>query len=348
MGLFLLIDMDYFFAACEELRHQEYKNKALVVGTSSSENKEKGVVQTCNYIARKYGIHSAMSMSEALKLNPNLTYVASDEAYYEQISRKLEQLIRSRELRMEVMSIDEIAIETSDDDYSKALALAESIKDEINNTLGLPCTIGVSCAIVYAKMVCDAYKPNKIGVVRREDLVDFIKDKDVGAIIGVGDKTKKRLDEMGIKTIGQLAKSNPANLIAKFGKFGGELALISRGDMIDIIHPDQQKISISRERSVDQSLGIDGIEMVMKHLADEIIAEVKEKNMSFGSVSSKVRYIDFSYSMRTKKLSVQTDSAQILYRYSIALLKVLMKSNKVRKVGIRVSELKENSNQMRL
>ena len=186
MGLFLLIDMDYFFAACEELRHHEYKDKALVVGTSSSENKEKGVVQTCNYIARQYGIHSAMSISDALKLNPNLTYLASDEAYYEQISHKLEHLIRSRNLRMEVMSIDEIAIETNNDNYAEALALAESIKEEINSNLGLPCTIGVSSAIVYAKMVCDAYKPNKIGVVRREDLVNFIKDKEVKAIIGVG------------------------------------------------------------------------------------------------------------------------------------------------------------------
>ncbi len=348
MGLFLLIDMDYFFAACEELRHHEYKDKALVVGTSSSENKEKGVVQTCNYIARQYGIHSAMSISDALKLNPNLTYLASDEAYYEQISHKLEHLIRSRNLRMEVMSIDEIAIETNNDNYAEALALAESIKEEINSNLGLPCTIGVSSAIVYAKMVCDAYKPNKIGVVRREDLVNFIKDKEVKAIIGVGDKTTKRLSEMGIETIGQLAKSNPANLIAKFGKFGGELSLISRGEMVDRIHPDQKKISISRERTIDQSLGIDGIEMVMKRLTEEVIAEVKENNMSFGSVSAKVKYIDFSYSMRTKKLSVPTDSLDVAYRYSIELLKALMKDNKVRKVGVRVSELKENSNQMRL
>src|SRR5208283_4656297 len=105
MGLVLFIDMDYFFAACEELRHPELKARPFVVGTATIAKKEKGVVQTCNYEARKFGIHSAMPTSQALKLQPNLVFLESDDKYYEETSGKVMGLLREYGFHMEALSI---------------------------------------------------------------------------------------------------------------------------------------------------------------------------------------------------------------------------------------------------
>ena len=128
MGLILLVDMDSFFAACEQHRHPELKEKAFVVGTSEESRKERAVVQTASYAARKFGIHSAMPFASALKLKPDLIYLPSDDKFYEETSSRIVKLLGTYRLRMEVMSIDEMALDSASDDYDEVFRMAEGIR----------------------------------------------------------------------------------------------------------------------------------------------------------------------------------------------------------------------------
>lgn len=348
MGLILLVDMDYFFAACEESRHPDLKEKPFVVGTAPAESKERGVVQTCNYVARKFGIRSAMPTAQALKLNPGLTYLHSDEPFYEQMSEKVVGIIRSYGLMMETLSIDEVAIDSVNDDYGDAMSLAESIKERINRELGLPCTIGISTSKVYAKMVCDAYKPDRIGMVRKDDLAGFMRDKEVGAILGVGPKTRLRLKEMNVKSIGDLAGVGATVLIERFGKFGGELHLISIGEDRSGIVKETDAISIGRERTIDETSDMEVIGRKIMDLAHETFEELSKKQMRFGAVGAKVRYSDFSIRTKTRKLSKPSDSLDVAYNMCISLVGQMVSGRKVRKVGIRLTDLERNSGQMKI
>ena len=198
-------------------------------GTATIARKERGVVQTCNYEARKYGIHSAMPSMQALKLKPDLVYFESDEKYYEEMSGKVMNLLKGYGFTTEIISIDEAALDLGDKSYSDAETLAKDVKNKINKELGLPCTIGVSTGKIYAKMMCDNSKPNGIGILKAEDLVSFLKDRKIEALLGVGRKTAEKLNSMGIKTIGELSKVDPNLLVDKFGSFGRELYLLANG-----------------------------------------------------------------------------------------------------------------------
>ncbi len=348
MGLILLVDMDYFFAACEESRHPELKSKPLVVGTAPVESKEHGVVQTCNYIAREFGIRSAISVANALKLNPNLVYVHSDESFYEQMSIKVMSIVRSYGLRMEALSIDEVAIEYNGDDYESAMELAKSIKERINGELKLPCTIGISTSKVYAKMVCDANKPDRIGMVKKDELLQFMHEKDVGTILGVGPKTRQRLEQIGVKTIYDLSRVDATTLLEMFGKFGGELRLIALGEDTSGVLDESEAISIGRERTIGDTSDISTIGKAIMELTDETFVELKKKNLRFGAVGAKVRYQDFSVRTRIKKLSKPSDSKELAYNTCMSLIESMLSGRKVRKVGIRLAGLEHSKGQKRL
>jgi nucleotidyltransferase/DNA polymerase involved in DNA repair len=338
--------MDYFFAACEELRHPELKQKAFVVGTASTEKKERGVVQTSNYLARSFKIKSAMPVAMAMKLKPDLVYLPSDEKFYEEESSKIVKLLESYHLEMEVMSIDEMALDTGDADYKKAMALAEGIKSRISSEVGLPCTIGISTSKIYAKMVCDAFKPNKIGMVRKEELLGFLADKDVDSISGVGGKTKERMNRIGIYKIPDIAKCPPLVLRENFGRFGPELYKIARGEDESGVEEGAPAISIGRETTMERDTGdMKKISKLVEELAKETIEELKNRNMWYRAVSGKVRYSDFSFRTKTRRLPNYTDSYDAAFGTCVALIEDLLDGKTARKVGIRLSELEPKKGQ---
>ena len=349
MGLILLIDMDSFFASCEQLRHPELKDKPFVVGTSEESKKEKAVVQTASYAARKFGVHSAMPFSMALKLKPDLIYLPSDDKFYEETSARIVKLLGTYRLRMEVMSIDEMALDSTLEDYDEAFRLAETIKSRINREIGLPCTIGVSTSKIYAKMVCDAFKPDRVGMVKKDELRKFLADKDVIEIIGVGGKTKERLNKMKITKISELAKANPTLLVEAFGKFGADLSRIARGEDESGVEEGGPQISIGRETTLESdSDDMEAIAPVMEKLTKEAIADLAQRNIWYRSVSGKVRYSDFSIRTKTKRLANATDSYDTALSTSIELVRELLANGKARKVGIRLSEFSKQAGQAKL
>lgn len=349
MSLILLIDMDSFFASCEQLRHPELKDKPFVVGTSEESKKAKAVVQTASYAARKFGVHSAMPFSMALKLKPDLVYLPSDDKFYEETSNKIVKLLGTYKLRMEVMSVDEMALDSTLEDYDEAFRLAETIRSRINRDMGLPCTIGVSTSKIYAKMVCDAFKPDKVGMVKREELKKFLSDKDVIEIIGVGEKTRERLNRMKITKISELAKANPTVLVEAFGKFGAELSRIARGEDDSGVVEGGPQISIGRETTLEKdSSDMEEVVPVLEKLTKEAMEDLAKRNLWYRSVSGKVRYSDFTVRTKTKRLANATDSYEVALNTSVEMVKDLIGGQTIRKVGVRLSELSDKKGQAKL
>ena len=286
----LFVDMDYFFAACEELRHPEFKARPLVVGTATIAKKEKGVVQTCNYEARKFGIHSAMPTMQALKLKPDLVYLESDDKFYEEMSQKVMSLLKGYGFVTEVISIDEAALAIGDMSYEKAKKLAQEVKDRISKELGLPCTLGVSIGKIYAKMICDASKPNGIGILEEGELKAFLKDRSIDKLLGVGRKTSEKLKEIRINTIDELAKADPNVLVELFGDFGKELLLLARGIDNSKVIGEYNIMSIGRERTLDSNTkDFKEVEKMVDLLSKEVMAELRKNNMWFRGISVKSR-----------------------------------------------------------
>ena len=349
MGLVLLVDMDSFFAACEELKHPDLKGKPFVVGTSDESRKGKAVIQTASYAARKFGVRSAMPFATALKLKPDLIYLPSDDKFYEETSSKITKLLGTYKLRMEVMSIDEMALDSTLEDYDEAFRLAETIKERIRRDIGLPCTIGVSVSKIYAKMVCDAFKPDKVGMVKKDGLKKFLSDKDVIDIIGVGEKTRERLNKMKITKISELAKANPTVLVEAFGKFGAELSRIARGEDESGVVEGGPQISIGRETTLEKdSSDMELIVPVMEKLTREAIDDLGKRKLWYRNVASKVRYSDFTVRTRARGLSNYTDSYDTALATSMELIRELLANGKARKVGIRLSDFSKQAGQAKL
>jgi len=332
--------MDYFFAACEEVRHPELKGKPLIVGTNSEETKMKGVVQACNYEARKFGIHSAMPTSYAYRLKQDVAYLESDDEYYENISAKIMAMLSEYGFRMEVDSIDEAALEAEVSGYEDALKIGREIKEKIKQRLGLPCTVGISTGKVFAKIVCDSAKPNGIKALEEKDIKDFLKDKDVDKIPGVGKKTQDKLASIKIKKIGELAKADPMVLIDTLGSFGKELFLIANGTDESIVEENMSVVSIGRERTLEKNAEkMEDLEPMLKSLTNEVITEVKKQRLMFKTIGVKARYFDFTDRIKSKSFTSYSDSDELVITTARNLLKTIVGDKPVRKIGVRVSSL---------
>lgn len=343
------IDMDYFFGACEELRHSELKGKPFVVGTAAEKDKMRGVVQTANYEARKYGIKSGMPTMQAFKLYSELSYFKEDYDYYESISKRIESLLASYHRPIERMSIDEFAIDFGKESYYESELTAKEMKERINKEIGLPCTVGVSYSKTFAKMACDSAKPNGFKVIKEEEIKEFLGNKDVSKLPGIGVKTEARLKEMGISRIGELAVANPLLLIDKFGSFGKEMFELANGIDRSKIVERAETLSIGRESTLEEpTADMQKIDKKLGELSREVKRELDKKGYVFKSVSVKARYQDFTEAIRNASLTHYSNSEELMLGMAHKLMEKLVGNKEVRKVGVRVSSLSGGIGQRRL
>lgn len=345
----IYIDMDYFFAACEELRHPELKGKPFIVGTNPESDKFRGVVQTCNYEARKFGIRSAVSTAEAFKLCKELLYRPDDYRYYEEMSKRVMDLVKGYGFPVEQDSVDEAVVDLAGKGYDEAKAIGAEMKKRINEELGLPCTVGISFGKYFAKMACDASKPNGLGVVREEEMHAFLEGKPVGRLPGVGSKTESALKAMGITTVGQLAKANKMVILEKFGTPGVEMQRLANGiDDSKVVSVDET-LSIGRQSTLQsETSDMKPIGRKLRELGDEVAKEASMKGFRFKNVGVMVRYADFTQVTKSANLSHYSSSGDDIYKAVMALTKGLVNEKKVRKVGVRVTSLLSTKGQKAL
>ena len=218
-----LADFDYFFAQAEELRNPTIKDKPIVVGVYSGRTEESGAVSTSNYIARKYGVKSGLPLFLAKKklegLDPVFFHV--DHEYYEGISDRIMAIFRTYASALEQVSIDEAYLDVTEQvegSFEKAREYAQKIKADVKAQVGISFTIGVGPNKLVAKIACDSQKPDGLTIVHPEEAQAFLAPLCVDRLLGVGKKTTVRMEQMGIKTIADLARYDPQRLIETFGK----------------------------------------------------------------------------------------------------------------------------------
>lgn len=349
MGLVLLADMDAFYASCELLRHPELRGRPFIVGTADDANKTRGVVETCSYEAKRLGVHSAMAVAAAMKIDGSIAYLQADHSYYEEVSADVMGLLRGYGFRAEVISVDEAALDLGDMTAANAEELGRRIKSDIANKIGIPCTVGISTGKVFAKIVCDSAKPNGLMLVGGGQIKDFLAGMDVKRIPGVGSKTAERLGELGIKTVADLARADVHALMDKVGSFGTELHNLANGTDQSKIVEQYKVLSIGRERTLEsRTISTADIDKMIDLLADEVIGALDKQGVRFKTVTVKARYYDFTERVKGRSLSSYSSDPGVLKSTAKSLIRELLGSKPVRKVGVRVSSLDDGKGQARL
>ncbi|MEM5805516.1 MAG: DNA polymerase IV [Candidatus Aenigmatarchaeota archaeon] len=352
MRIILHVDLDAFFAAVEEREHPEYKGLPIVVGADPKEGKGRGVVSTANYEARKYGIKSAMPISKAYKLCPNAIFLRPNFELYEKVSENIMQILRQHADKFEQVSIDEAFLDVSKrcKNFEEARQLAILIKEKIFEVEGLTCSIGIGPNKLIAKLASDYKKPDGLTVVEEEKVKGFLEPLPVEALLGIGRKTAKVLQEMKIKTVGELAKADPTLLISKFGKVGAYFYQMAHGIDESEVTEEWEPKSIGREITFEKDVDdIKFVFQVLDELIEEIYKELLKQKYFFKIVSIKIRYEDFETHTRAKTNPFSTQDVRLLRNFVYELiLPFLQKEKKIRLIGARVSGLNKVEKQRKL
>jgi len=344
--------MDQFFAAVEEKIHPEIKGKPVVVGADPKGGKGRGVVSTCNYEARKYGMKSGMPITKAWRLCPEAVFLPVNIPLYLQVSSRIMDILSGYADKFESWGIDEAFLDVSSrvKDFEEAKKLALQIKKDINEKEQLTCSIGVGPNKLVAKIASDIRKPDGLTVVEEKDVKAFLEPLDIDKLLWVGKKTARKLNVLGIKTIGDLARYDPSVLAEKFGVMGKQLYLYAQGiDRSEVGMRGEVK-SISRNITFEKDTSdSDFVLKVLDKLCEEVYKEVKEYNFLFKTVTITVRYENFETHTHGKTLPFFTNRLEDFKKVAHELMQPYLRpERKIRLVGARVSSLVSAEKQARL
>lgn len=350
----LHLDLDAFFCAVEEGRDPSLRGKAFAVGGRPD---ERGVVASCSYTARRFGVRSAMPMSRALKLCPSLLIVPSRHKAYQAASQKVMARLGALTPLVEQISIDEAFLDLTDLPESGE-TLARGLQAIIRDELGLPCSVGVATNKLVAKIATDVGKaasqtgsyPNAIMVVPPGQEAAFLAPLPAQTLWGVGPKTADALASLGIHTIGDLARWPSADLARRFGKVGVDLAGRARGlDDRPVVTGHEAK-SISQEITFARDVK-DGqaLRDTLRDLSDQVGRRLRQSGLSGATVKLKLRWPDFTTITRQTTLSQPTDQGDVIYNAVTRLFDDVWRTGKaVRLLGVAVTGLGTSVQQLSL
>jgi len=346
------VDMDQFFAAVEEKLNPELKGKPVVVGADPKGGKGRGVVSTCNYEARKYGIRSAMPINKAWRLCPDAVFLPANIPLYLQVSSRIMSILSSYADKFESWGIDEAFLDVSSrvKDFDEAEQLASKIKKHIYEKEGLTCSIGIGPNKLVAKIASDMQKPDGLTVVEEKDVKTFLDPLDIDKLLWVGKKTARKLNKLEVKTIGDLARFDPSVLTEKFGVMGTQLYLYAQGiDRSEVGLRGEVK-SIGRNITFEKDTSDWGFVLkVLDKLCEQVHKEVKENNFLFKTVTVMVRYENFETHTHSRTLPFLTNRLEDFTKAAHELLQPYLRpERKIRLIGSRVSTLVSDEKQTRL
>jgi len=341
------IDLNAFYPSCEELRDSSLKGKAHAVIMTDEKMGDimKGAVSSCSYEARRYGVTSAMSLSKAKSLCPDLILRPVDIPYYRGISDQVMNAIHGYADTLEQTSIDEAFLDCtariqSESPETYAAKIKKTIKDKCG---GLSCSIGVTSTKSSAKIASDFEKPDGLTVVYPTELRKFLEHLDVGTVAGIGPKTQRALKEIGIDTLGQLAKADVQKLKERFGKNGYWMWKVANGTDDEVVAPRTDNVSLSTENTLDRyTRDKEKIQGHLDELVDDICQRVKEHGYLFRTVGIKLVRTNFSVETRVTTFEeFRNDSESISSAIGRLLDKFELSENKppVRKIGLLVTHL---------
>jgi DNA polymerase-4 len=348
------VDLDAFFCAVEELRKPELKGIPFAVGGQPN---QRGVVSSCSYPARKFGVHSAMPMSQAIRLCPRLVIVPADHHAYSESSRRVMAIFRRSTPLVEQISIDEAFLDVSDLPQP-GLALARSLQASVHTETGLPCSLGVATNKLVAKIATDTAKKRHSGVGYPDAVLEvppgqeaeFLSSLPVSALWGVGPKTESTLSEMNIQTIGDLANAPEPLLAKKFGKNGIDLARHARGIDNRPVVTEHDVKSISEEVTFDRDIQDEKILLAtLRSLSEGVGKRMRSEKLSGTTFRLKLRWPNFTTLTRQVTLSQPVDQDTIIYEAAKAMFyRVWNPGKAVRLLGVGMSGLTQGARQLSL
>jgi DNA polymerase IV (DinB-like DNA polymerase) len=353
-----LADFDYFFAQCEELRNPAIRDKPIVVGVYSGRTEESGAVSTSNYIARDYGVKSGLPLFIAKRKleGTDAIFFKVDHVYYEQISTRIMNIFRTYATAIEQVSIDEAYLDVTEQvegSFEKAKAYAEKIKADVKAQVGISFTIGVGPNKLVAKIACDSQKPDGLTIVRPEEAKSFLAPLPVDRLLGVGKKTMVRMEQMGIKTIADLAKYDCQVLIEVFGKIMG-IYFHNAANAVDNepVQESGEAESISKIGTLKQDTrDLEFIMQKCEELTEIVFNEVAERGYSYKTVSIYMVNVDLSSKTRSVTLEQPAKDKETILRNVRALFEKYLDESQleIRRVGVKVSSFsKEETKQKSL
>jgi len=339
MRRILHIDMDAFFAAVEEMRHPELKDRPVVIGGSGDPMK-RGVVSTASYEARKYGIHSAMPLQTAYRLCPQAVFLPVDYPEYARISGIIKNILAQFSPVMEDVGIDEAFLDISDIDISDE-QMSHEIKQRIREHTGLSCSIGIAPNKLLAKIASDMQKPDGLTVISMENIESRIWPLPVRKLWGVGPKTEAYLRGISVRTIGDLASLPLDKLVEHFGKsYGHYLFEASRGIDDSPLTTHWEPKTISRETTFQTDT--EDWQTIAKNLAaliKETVDDLRQRGYKTNNVTVKIRFSDFQTQTRAKTVDEPTDNLEVIRKVAFYCLNRFELKKKVRLVGVRIGGL---------
>jgi DNA polymerase IV len=336
------LDLDAFFAAVEELEDPSLRERPLVVG---GDPQGRGVVSTANYVARRYGIHSAMSSAEARRRCPHAIFLRPRHALYRQYSRAVWDTVAELVPRIERTGIDEgyLDLATVADDFSRARAVASAIQTSVRATTSLTCSLGVSTSKVVCKIASDRRKPGGITLVPPGNEARFLAPLPVRLLPGVGPRAEERLARAGIDTIGGLATLADAELKAVLpGSVGVVLRDRARGIDPRDLELELEQVSISAEDTFAKDVSDRTVlHEEVRRLSVLVAERLRNSGLSGRTVTAKLRYGDFSIRTRSATLSAAVDQAELIGDIACGLLDRGLRDRPgaLRLVGVGVSSL---------
>lgn len=326
------IDMDYFFAQVEERDNPSLRDKPVAIGSAHA---KRGVLCTSNYIARKYGVKSAMPTAQALKLCPHLVLVSPVFSKYQEASRAVFKLFETFTDKIQKLSIDEAYLDVTDCELfnNDAIKIAKEIKRLVFESTGLTCSAGVSFNKLLAKIGSDLYKPNGLAVLRSENIEQKISHFPISYLRGVGKVTQKKMNDEGLYTFGDVQKREKLSLINSYGSFGPTLFDFCRG----VDHRDVECGTERKSLSVENTFADDHTDKeVLSLKLYDCFAEMKErlqkhKNRQIKAIVVTIRYDDFSRVTIERALNVDIENYNKLLE-----IKLQQRQSPIRLLGVGV------------
>lgn len=335
------IDMDAFFASVEIRDNPKLKGKPVIIGNDPRKTGGRGVVSTCSYEARSFGIHSAMSSKEAYERCPQAIFIPGNYEKYTAVSQQIRAIFKRYTDKIEPMSIDEAYLDVTENKLGikSAVKIARLIQQDIWQELHLTASAGVSYNKFLAKIASDYQKPCGLTVIMPDDAVSFLQQMDIAEFHGVGKKTVEILHQMGVFTGADLIEISEITLIDRFGRFGFDLYRKARGIDNSPVKSNRIRKSIGKEKTYSKILNLDeDIKKELTLLSERVALSLQRHEKTGKIVILKIRYADFSTLTKRKTLEQQTQDSEQIARSIIQLYETLSNKNKgVRLLGVTVT-----------
>ncbi|TNE71729.1 DNA polymerase IV [bacterium] len=334
------IDMDAFYASVEERDNPELKGKPVAVGGSPT---GRGVLATANYVARKYGLRSAMSSAQALRLCPKVIFIRPRFEVYKEASNQIREIFEEYTDLIQPLSLDEAYLDVTESKTNNpsATLIAKEIKQKIFDRTQLTASAGVSFNKFLAKVASDFQKPNGLTVITPESATGFLMKLPIGKFHGVGRVTKQKMNLLGIDTGADLIKWKEEDLTRHFGKAGSYYYHIVRGEDDREVTPEHTRKSVGAERTFSTDYKEWEILLTeLKTIAEKVSERMQKISVKGKTITVKVRYDDFDTITRSHTTPEYYNESDFIYEQALQLMDHTQAGErKVRLLGIALSNL---------